>query len=65
MVLEVLVQELEPSELIVSTYGIREGLLYSTLKPSIRKLDPLIDAALTLDAALDRLVELTAKLAPT
>lgn len=45
MVLEVLVQELEPSELIVSTYGIREGLLYSTLKPSIRKLDPLIEEA--------------------
>jgi exopolyphosphatase/guanosine-5'-triphosphate,3'-diphosphate pyrophosphatase len=45
MVLEVLVQELEPSVLVVSTYGIREGLLYSTLKPSIRKLDPLTEEA--------------------
>ncbi len=45
MLLEVLVQELEPSVLVVSTYGIREGLLYSSLKPSIRKLDPLTEEA--------------------
>jgi len=45
MLLELLVDELEPSQLIVSTYGIREGLLYSRLKPSIRKVDPLIEEA--------------------
>ena len=32
MLLELLVEELEPSELVVSTYGIREGLLYSQLE---------------------------------
>jgi exopolyphosphatase / guanosine-5'-triphosphate,3'-diphosphate pyrophosphatase len=45
MLLEVLVDELEPSELVVSTYGIREGLLYSMLKPSVRRLDPLTEEA--------------------
>ena len=45
MLLELLVDELEPSQLVVSTYGIREGLLYSNLKPSLRRLDPLIEEA--------------------
>lgn len=45
MMLELLVEELEPSKLIVSTYGIREGLLYSQLKPKVRREDPLIEEA--------------------
>jgi exopolyphosphatase/guanosine-5'-triphosphate,3'-diphosphate pyrophosphatase len=45
MILEILVDELEPSQLVVSTYGIREGLLYSKLKPSVRRADPLIEEA--------------------
>lgn len=45
MLLELLVDELEPSHLVVSTYGIREGLLYSKLKPNIRQLDPLVEEA--------------------
>ena len=45
MILHLLVEELEPSELIVSTYGIREGLLYSSLKPAQRRVDPLIAEA--------------------
>jgi exopolyphosphatase/guanosine-5'-triphosphate,3'-diphosphate pyrophosphatase len=45
MLLELLVEELEPSQLIVSTYGIREGLLYWRLKPSVRRIDPLIEEA--------------------
>ena len=45
MLLELLVEELEPSQLVVSTYGIREGLLFSNLKPSLRQLDPLIEEA--------------------
>ena len=45
MLLELLVDELEPSQLVVSTYGIREGLLYSQLKPRDRQLDPLIEEA--------------------
>ena len=42
MLLELLVDELEPSQLVVSTYGIREGLLHSKMKPGVRRLDPLI-----------------------
>jgi exopolyphosphatase/guanosine-5'-triphosphate,3'-diphosphate pyrophosphatase len=45
MLLELLVDELEPSALVVSTYGIREGLLFSKLKPPARGLDPLIEEA--------------------
>ena len=42
MLLELVVEELAPSHLVVSTYGIREGLLYSKLKPAVRLFDPLI-----------------------
>jgi len=42
MLLNLLVEELEPSRLVVSTYGIREGLLYSKLKPNVRRQDPLL-----------------------
>ncbi len=45
MLLELLVDELEPSQLVVSTYGIREGLLYSNLRPGQRRIDPLIEEA--------------------
>ncbi len=44
-ILHILAEELEPSELIVSTFGIREGLLYSRLKPAARRRDPLLDEA--------------------
>jgi exopolyphosphatase/guanosine-5'-triphosphate,3'-diphosphate pyrophosphatase len=45
MILDLLVDELEPSQLVVSTYGIREGLLYSKLKPPVRRVDPLTEEA--------------------
>jgi exopolyphosphatase/guanosine-5'-triphosphate,3'-diphosphate pyrophosphatase len=45
MLLDVLADELEPSALVVSTFGIREGLLFSDLKPRTRARDPLIEAA--------------------
>jgi exopolyphosphatase/guanosine-5'-triphosphate,3'-diphosphate pyrophosphatase len=45
MLLELLVDELEPSQIIVSTYGIREGLLYSKLRASVQRRDPLIEEA--------------------
>ena len=45
MLLELLVEELEPSALVVSTFGIREGFLYSRLKRRLRRLDPLIEEA--------------------
>lgn len=45
MLLELLVNELEPAHLVVSTYGIREGLLYSKLSAAVRKIDPLVEEA--------------------
>ena len=45
MLLEQIVEELEPSELVVSAFGLREGLLYSQLDDATRQLDPLIEAA--------------------
>jgi exopolyphosphatase/guanosine-5'-triphosphate,3'-diphosphate pyrophosphatase len=45
MLLDLLVDELEPSQIIVSTYGIREGLLYSKLRASVQRKDPLIEEA--------------------
>lgn len=45
MLLERIAKELDPSELIVSAFGLREGLLYSQLEKKTRSLDPLIEAA--------------------
>jgi len=45
MILAEIVDQLEPSELILSSFGIREGLLYSTLPKAMRRQDPLIEAA--------------------
>jgi exopolyphosphatase/guanosine-5'-triphosphate,3'-diphosphate pyrophosphatase len=45
MLLELLVEELEPAGLMVSTYGIREGLLFSKLRTAERQIDPLIEEA--------------------
>lgn len=44
-VLKVLVRKLRPREIAVSSYGIREGLLYEQMSEALRKRDPLIEAA--------------------
>ncbi len=44
-VLRALIQTLKPSEIDVSTYGIREGLLYEVMPERLRQRDPLIEAA--------------------
>jgi exopolyphosphatase/guanosine-5'-triphosphate,3'-diphosphate pyrophosphatase len=45
MLLQLLVEELEPAQLVVSTYGIREGLLFDSLGKNERREDPLIEEA--------------------
>lgn len=40
-----LIQTFKPKEIAVSSYGIREGLLYEQMSQNIRKRDPLIEAA--------------------
>lgn len=43
--LGVLIKYLKSSETIVSAYGLREGLLYGALDPTVRAEDPLVTAA--------------------
>lgn len=45
LVLEELLKRTGVSELVVSSYGLREGLLYSKLKAKAREQDPLLSAA--------------------
>ena len=46
MLLEELVRQFRPSEIGVSAYGIREGLLYERMPEELRQRDPLIEACL-------------------
>jgi exopolyphosphatase/guanosine-5'-triphosphate,3'-diphosphate pyrophosphatase len=46
LVLERLLKRLQPSEVSLSVFGIREGLLYSLLSPSERRKDPLLSFCL-------------------
>ena len=55
--LEALVRALEPSHLVVSSFGIREGLLFDELSPEARALDPLIEAAREAGAGLGRFAQ--------
>lgn len=52
--LKALVKELRPAQLVVSSFGIREGLLYDDLDPQTRTRDPLIEAAREAGAGLGR-----------
>ncbi|MEO7814827.1 MAG: Ppx/GppA family phosphatase, partial [Sphingomicrobium sp.] len=45
MILAELARAIEPGALIASAFGIREGILFSSLKAGIRRQDPLIEAA--------------------
>lgn len=39
------VKKLASSEVVISAWGLREGLLYQKLSPAVQELDPLIEAA--------------------
>ncbi|HWT11195.1 MAG TPA: Ppx/GppA family phosphatase [Allosphingosinicella sp.] len=55
--LEAVVEALRPSQLVVSSLGIREGLLYDELDDECRRLDPLIEAAREAGAGLGRFAQ--------
>jgi exopolyphosphatase/guanosine-5'-triphosphate,3'-diphosphate pyrophosphatase len=57
LVLTALAEELQPSELIVSSFGIREGLLYHDLPAGVRGEDPLVEAAREAGRGLSRFGE--------
>ena len=44
LVLQALMRRFRPREIAVSSYGIREGLLYEQMPENLRKRDPLIEA---------------------
>jgi exopolyphosphatase/guanosine-5'-triphosphate,3'-diphosphate pyrophosphatase len=48
---------LDPKALVVSSFGIREGLLYDELAPEEQTLDPLIEAAREVGAGLGRFAQ--------
>lgn len=52
--LDALVGAIEPAALVVSSFGIREGLLYDDLDRATQRLDPLIEAAREAGAGLGR-----------
>ncbi len=54
LTIEALVRVLKPSELVVSVYGLREGLLFDRLSKDARSEDPLIAAARHEGARLSR-----------
>lgn len=55
--LEALVDALQPGELVVSNFGIREGLLFDELDPEVQHRDPLIVAAGEAGAGLGRFAQ--------
>jgi exopolyphosphatase/guanosine-5'-triphosphate,3'-diphosphate pyrophosphatase len=54
LVMENLVRTIKPRQVIISVLGVREGLLYSLLKPEERARDPLISAAADLNVLRSR-----------
>ncbi len=54
IVLDELIRRAKPSEIILSTYGVREGLLYEALDSTQRSDDPLISATKKLNRLLAR-----------
>jgi exopolyphosphatase/guanosine-5'-triphosphate,3'-diphosphate pyrophosphatase len=54
LVMEHLVRTIKPKQVIFSVLGVREGLLYSLLKPNERARDPLISAAADLNVLRSR-----------
>jgi exopolyphosphatase/guanosine-5'-triphosphate,3'-diphosphate pyrophosphatase len=57
LLLKHLVEELRPSHLVVSSFGIREGLLYDRLDATTRARDPLLTAAREAGRGLGRFAE--------
>ncbi len=57
LLLDRLLKAARPREIVFSSYGLREGLLFSRLAPEIRALDPLIESARRTGARLGRFAE--------
>jgi exopolyphosphatase/guanosine-5'-triphosphate,3'-diphosphate pyrophosphatase len=53
-ILRAMIDEIRPAHVVVSTFGLREGLLFSELDPATRSQDPLLAAALEVGEMLGR-----------
>lgn len=53
-VLARLLRELAPEQIVLSSYGLREGMFYERMPPSMRGLDPLIEASRSMESAMAR-----------
>ncbi len=53
-VLKQLVRQVKPQEVAISSYGLREGLLYDQMSATLRQRDPLIEAARHAEASSAR-----------
>lgn len=53
-VLTELLRRIEPERVVISAYGLREGLLYRQMPEAMRALDPLIEACRHLEASAAR-----------
>ncbi len=49
-VMQGLMHAVQPAEIAISSYGIREGMLYEAMPPAMRGLDPLIEACRYMEA---------------
>ena len=54
VVLDEVLRRAKPKEVVISTYGVREGLLYEALDPAHRRQDPLLAAAAKANSLLSR-----------
>jgi exopolyphosphatase/guanosine-5'-triphosphate,3'-diphosphate pyrophosphatase len=57
LILKLVTEIVRPNELVVSSFGIREGLLYNDLDAETRSQDPLLDAARDAGRGLSRFAE--------
>ncbi len=55
VVLKYLVRAIKPKEIAISSYGIREGMLYEQMPEKVRKRDPLIESCLFSESKDSRL----------
>ncbi len=54
LILKELIRQFSPGRIAISSYGIREGLLYEQMPKSLRKRDPLIEACIYMERASAR-----------
>lgn len=54
LVLRSLLKAIKPSKIYLSSYGLREGLLYEQMPPAMRSLDPLIVACTQMENSMAR-----------